>query len=284
MGEGLTISYAFPTVGSYSVVAQITNATSTHGSASATRSVVVHANYQDNTRRVGYGAWRGATIGGGAGGYRVAVGAAAASMVFTGPEITYVGRTGRDRGVARLSVDGAAAGTVDLYDPSAGSRSLSVTGLAAGSHRILVSSTNTRNPAASGTAISVDEFLVGTAHVDDSSFLVTYSSWAGSKNAAASGGTYRSSASTNATTTLPFTGSSVTWVTATGPDKGIAAVTIDGVEVASVDNYSAVPAWQVHRTFAGLPTGSHTITIRVVGSRNASSTSNRVIVDAFVVQ
>ena len=282
MGEGEVISYAFSAVGTYSVVAKITNATSTHGSATATQAVAVHATYQETTRRVGYGAWRGATTVGVAGGYRVAGGAA--SMLFTGSDITYVGRTGPSRGIATVRVDGTVAGTVDLYAPSAGSLSFPVTGLLAGTHRIGIRSTNTKNPASSGTAISLDEFVVGSTHVDDNAYLVTYDRWAGSRNTAASGGTVRTSASAGAATTLSFTARSVTWVTATGPAHGLASIAIDGVQVATVDNYSATPAWQVKRTFAGLVAGSHTITIRVLGTHSAGSTGNRVTVDAFVVQ
>jgi peptidoglycan hydrolase-like protein with peptidoglycan-binding domain len=41
MGEGLVLTYAFPAAGTYSIVASITNATSTHGSASMTHTLTV---------------------------------------------------------------------------------------------------------------------------------------------------------------------------------------------------------------------------------------------------
>ena len=41
MGEGLVLTYAFPAAGTYDVVARITNASSTHGSATSTHALVV---------------------------------------------------------------------------------------------------------------------------------------------------------------------------------------------------------------------------------------------------
>jgi hypothetical protein len=73
----------------------------------------------------------------------------------------------------------------------------------------------------------------------------------------------------------------VTLVTRKGPDLGIARVTINGVNT-NVDLYAATPG-SFSRAFTGLGTGAHTITVRVNGTKNASSTGLGVVVDAFTV-
>ena len=82
-----------------------------------------------------------------------------------------------------------------------------------------------------------------------------------------------------------FTGSSVAWVATKNADRGKATVWIDGVRVSTVDLYSAN---EKPRTMAftqeGLsPSQTHTMEVRVTGSKNAASSGTRVDVDAFVV-
>lgn len=285
MGRGEVISYAFPRAGIYTVRAKITNASSTHGSAFASHSLQVNGTFEDNDRRVEYAGWSGANLErASGGGFRSAtVPGTAASLVFTGPEVAYVARTGPFKGIARVSVDGAQT-LVDLYSPTPGSTSFPVTGLIDGRHRIRVAPTGTRNAASNGTAVTLDEFVVGTTHVDDTSSTVGYGTWAGAADAGASGGTLRTSSRAGATTEFVFWGPSVTWVTTTGPGEGIATVTIDGAEVATVDGYSPTQVWRVERSFAALGEGRHVIRVTVAGAHNPSSTGDRVGSDAFIVR
>jgi hypothetical protein len=286
MGEGPLLTYAFSDVGDYSVVAKITNASKAISTATVTHALTVRAFYQDDNRRVGYDSWRGVAAAAASGaGYRVAPASRAnASLSFSGTEARYVAATGPDMGIAAVTVDGTSVGSVDLYTATRGTRVLSVTGLATASHKIGIKATGTRNPASSGTAISLDEFVVGTTHYDDRNSGVAYDSWAGAQNSNASAGSYRRSATASATTTLTFGGSSVRWLTVTGPDQGRALISIDGNNVATVDNYAAVRTWKVSRIYGGLTAGAHTIGITVLGTRNPSSTGNGIISDAFIVQ
>jgi hypothetical protein len=285
MGEGSVITYAFTQAAVYSVVARITNSTSTHGHASATHGVIVHRTFQDSDRNVRYNGWRGvADAAATGGGYRAVPTVASASLSFSGTSVTFVARTGPDGGIANVSVDGVARGSVDLYDATPGSRSLTVDGLAAAAHRFAVRSAGTSNPASTGIAIALDEVVLGTTHVDDVSPRISYDSWAGASNPNASDGTVRSSTGAGASTTLNFIGESVTWVSAQGPDQGRASISIDGKVPVVVDNYAAVRTWKLARTFGGLTFAQHTIKVVVTGTRNASSTANRVTSDAFIAE
>jgi hypothetical protein len=219
------------------------------------------------------------------GGYRLsgATGAAVA-FAFSGPDVSYVARTGPNLGVAGVTVDGVARGTADLYSAAPGTRTVSVAGLSAAKHRIVVRQTGAANADSTGTGVSLDEFVVGDTHVDDRDVAVAYGAWSGLPSDSASGGTVHTSAGAGANTTLAFTGSSVTWLTATGPDQGRASVAIDGLPVAIVDNYAAVADSQVPRTFAGLSLGAHTIRVTVLGSHSVDATASSITSDAFIVQ
>ena len=122
MGSGPNITYTFPGAGTYSVVAEITNSGSTHGSATATHSLTVQDTFQDFDRQVRYNGWSGvADRNASTGGYRTASATTElASYVFTGTEVTYVGRTGPNRGIASVSIAGSPTRLVDLYSPRAG--------------------------------------------------------------------------------------------------------------------------------------------------------------------
>ena len=285
MGSGPNITYTFPSAGAYSVVAKITNSNSTHGSATATHGLTVQDTFEDSDRPVGYGGWRGvADPNASTGGYRTASATSdAASYVFTGTEVTYVGRTGPTKGIASVSVTGVPTKLVDLYSPRAGTISLPVTGLTDAAHRIQVKPTGTKNPASTGTGVNIEEFAVGATRVDDRASVITYSNWLGTRNTRASGGSYRRSAVPGASTTFTFTGSSVTWLAAQTPSLGLADVFIDGRRVDTVDGYGTTTIWKVPHTYAGLTNDRHVIRVVVRGAHNPNSAGNLVFSDAFIL-
>ena len=57
---------------------------------------------------------------------------------------------------------------------------------------------------------------------------------------------------------------------------------VDGVKVATVDCFRTTDSARRVLFRADLSAGQHTISIKVSGTKNASSTSNNVDVDAFV--
>jgi hypothetical protein len=93
------------------------------------------------------------------------------------------------------------------------------------------------------------------------------------------------STTTNATATFTFTGSSVAFVSTRARARGIAEITLDGVVVANVDLYAPTksPRAVVWAPDSALAPGTHTVVVRVTGTKNPSATSVRVDADAFLV-
>ena len=85
--------------------------------------------------------------------------------------------------------------------------------------------------------------------------------------------------------TFVFTGSEVAWVAPKNDNRGQADVYLDGTKVAMVNLYSVSDeARTVVFSKVGLdPSVTHTLEVRVLGTKNAASTNERVAVDEFVV-
>lgn len=81
-----------------------------------------------------------------------------------------------------------------------------------------------------------------------------------------------------------FRGTGIDWHTLTSSNQGKAAVFIDGVLQATVDNYSAATAFGVVRSFGGFADAVHTLRIDVLGQKQDASTGTLVAVDRLVVQ
>lgn len=207
----------------------------------------------------------------------------AASFTFTGSAVTWISAKGPKRGIASVAIDGVAKGTVDLYSAAATSWSRSFTGLPAAKHTIVITVSGRKNSASTGTTVVVDGFTVGGSTVQESSVQIRYDQWSGGAYSPASGGTYRVSGTAGASAQFTFTGTSVTWITTTGPAWGRARVFVDGVDEGVVDLYATTGHWQTAKTYGGLPVGNHTIVIKVLGTKDAPATSTRVVVDAFVI-
>jgi GH25 family lysozyme M1 (1,4-beta-N-acetylmuramidase) len=133
---------------------------------------------------------------------------------------------------------------------------------------------------AGNPAIPVEQTFALPTEVEQGSPAVRYA-WRSVGAPKAYGGSFAVERSTGATASFPFTGNSVTWYTATGPNQGKAVVSIDGRGRGTFDQFA--PSWRVRvaRTFNRLGPGRHTITIRVLGSSSSAATDTQVVVDAF---
>jgi GH25 family lysozyme M1 (1,4-beta-N-acetylmuramidase) len=105
--------------------------------------------------------------------------------------------------------------------------------------------------------------------------------WRTASNADASGDRYAVERRAGASVSFGFEGNAVTWITATGPAQGMAAVWIDGLRVGTFDQFGERTAFGVHRTFTGLGGGEHRILVRVLGRASARARDTRVVVDGF---
>ncbi len=240
---------------------------------------------EDSDPRVQFDGWVGFTDPAADGGaYRASkLSKDTVKFVFSGTAVTWLSRSGPDRGMAAVTIDGSSAGTFDLYAPSAGAYSQAFSGLTNAAHAIVVKVLGTKNASSTNTWVPVDGFTVGSTTTQESSPAVKLGTWSGQIDANASGGTYRVSSTPGASSTLTFTGTSIDWVTATGKSYGQAEVTIDGVSQGTVDLYASTAQWQVPESYNGLSPGPHTIVVKVLGTKNPSSKGTAVVVDAFIV-
>ena len=134
------------------------------------------------------------------------------------------------------------------------------------------------NPAAT----SAQTFLAPT-DVDDADATVRYA-WRSVARTAALGGAYAFERASGATASFDFSGTSVTWYTATGPAQGKAAVRIDGELVGTFDGYAPKrTTFAVPHRFTDLDHGRHTISVRALGRSSAKARDTQVVVDAFGV-
>jgi beta-galactosidase GanA len=127
---------------------------------------------------------------------------------------------------------------------------------------------------------------------DDADPALTYTgSWthANTSNSNYTAGDYDSTESwstqAGATMSVTFTGTAVQWIGAKNNNGGIADVSIDGSQVATVDTYAAAGKefQQVLFSQTGLSAGSHTLTITVTGNENSASSAATVVIDAINV-
>lgn len=118
---------------------------------------------------------------------------------------------------------------------------------------------------------------------DNQDASVQYDGWRGVIDASANGSAFRVSNTKNDAVTLKFKGKSVKWISLRGPNQGKAQVEIDGIDKGTFDLYSATRQYRFSKKFKKLKAGKHTLTIKVLGTKNTNSSDTNVVVDAFVV-
>jgi hypothetical protein len=84
--------------------------------------------------------------------------------------------------------------------------------------------------------------------------------------------------------TFAFRGSELVWVFTRAPNRGIAAVTVDGSDAGTFDLYSKDVQWQSRLRFPNLASGPHLIVIRVTGKSRPAAQGHFVDIDSFEVK
>jgi bacillopeptidase F len=107
--------------------------------------------------------------------------------------------------------------------------------------------------------------------------------WRTSTSSSSYGGSYTIEHLTGAQGTFRFAGKSVTWWTNNGPDYGVAYIYVDGVFKGSVNLYRSTVAYKVGYLISGLTNTTHTLLIRVHGTKSSASKGTKVAIDAFTV-
>ena len=264
----------------------------------ARRLISAYTRIQQSSTLLAYtGVWTlgaaSTSASGGTYGYADSAGSSV-TIKFDGVYLRWIAKKSTGYGVAKITVDGEDAGTVNLYSTGTSYPKVWDTGmLPMGTHTVTMTWTGTSG--GGGTMIGVDAFdVIGTpvqAHAvgaptiyqdTDSRFVYT-GLWDNLKTDNASGSCFRS-INKAGSADITFQGTSVNWVAMTGPASGIARVTLDGEDQGTVDLYSASTSylktvWGVD----GLDEGTHTFSVEWTGDKNPASSGTAINVDAFGV-
>lgn len=90
------------------------------------------------------------------------------------------------------------------------------------------------------------------------------------------------STDTAGSATFVFAGTFATYVFSTNTNRGYASISIDGVSQGTVDQYATLTEPQFSKSFSGLSSGIHTITVSWTGQQDSGSSGSYVAVDAFI--
>ncbi|MTD13746.1 hypothetical protein GIS00_07290 [Nakamurella sp. YIM 132087] len=220
-----------------------------------------------------------------------------AVLEFDGTGIAVHGAKAPWHGDMVISIDGVRAAQVSAY---AAERADDVVlfsrdGLADGPHVVTVTATGTAPAASTGTVVAVDRFtttapvpaisVASAARADDTADRFTWTgTWQRTSGAGRFNGTDQVATAAGATATLTVAGSTIAVYGARGPASGRAAVSVDGGRETVVDTWAATRTeQQVLGRWTGLADTTHTVRIRVLGTRNDISTGTAVSVDRYDV-
>ena len=213
---------------------------------------------------------------------------AQATVPFTGTAVTWIGARGNQCGIARVYLDGSLVAEVDAYSSTEQIQAalFTATGLADSPHTLTITSTGAQNPASFGNLVVIDAFEVTTSgiEVQETDPSISYGAgWQQSRDHAYNQGVTAESNTFGAQATFTFTGTGISWISARGPQTGMARVYLDGAFVTEIDTYASTESPQ-HTIFSrrGLAPGSHTLTMQVSG-RNPVSRDAWILIDAFVI-
>lgn len=240
--------------------------------------------YDDTDTRVMYNNWRGVNDASAHGGsYRhTNVNKHSIRFRFTGKAITWLTQKRPDGGIAQVYIDGELKEEVDLYAPNVQHQfKRTYKKLGEGKHMILIRVTNDKNNASSNTFVTFDAFKMKNNFVEDTALAVRYNGWSGkTQNEAFNGGVRRSGVK-SASVTFTFTGNSIAWLTARGPNFGKAQLWLDGANRGTFDLYQANAEYQVPICFTALGNTQHTIQIMPLGKKHKESSGKAIVVDGF---
>ncbi|HBG25578.1 MAG: hypothetical protein A2Y10_05000 [Planctomycetes bacterium GWF2_41_51] len=201
---------------------------------------------------------------------------------FNGTGTRLCGVGSKDGGLAEVWIDGSLIDTKDFYS-SIDNTSLNFdfSGLQDGEHYIILKVMGSHNPSSTGNIVSFLRF-----EPLDPGPMIRTGSWNGGYSVVTEQPFWYSS-STNASISRSFTGTGIKLISTSWQDSGIAEIQIDGIVHTSLDLYqhngvNGIPyEWEV----TGLNNGTHTILVRVTGTKNPLSGGNSVnVVDLVPIK
>lgn len=219
-------------------------------------------------------------------------GAGNAWIPFTGDSITFQAVNYTSGGKARLNVDGQYVTTLDLYDYSTVTETISLDGFGAGAHILHIDSYQGNGTldafAQPGTApfysapvesgITRYEEDHPAIRYNGEPFTQTTSTWSAINYGSASKNYYVRTETANDTMSFTFEGAWAGIGFVAGINSGEAEIFVDGVSQGVIDLYR----WEedaVSRYFDLGSTGTHTLTVVALDSKNDFSGRTRVNID-----
>lgn len=204
----------------------------------------------------------------------------ALAFCFIGSTVSVISTTSPDGGIGGVTIDGEPAGTFDTYDDTTEHQRevYRASGLHSGSHAITITHTGTANAASAGRRLAIDALgaleLLPVARVEEqgASGVTFEGGWRSTAAFNRSGGTESVSTSMDGSVQVVFDGVAAHWIASRGPNRGIARVSVDGIDLGTIDLYATTTIAQAPvLAVAGLSEGSHTLTIRHAGVRNPAA-------------
>jgi hypothetical protein len=222
------------------------------------------------------------------------VGGATATFTFSGNQVALHAVKDVDQGIMSVSVDGGSPVNVDNYSPTRNASGIVWTSpvLSTGTHTLTIVNTGTKNSASSGTNIAIDRADVYQAQTIDETSTGTgldqfnYSSGWGETSGISDmyAGTATWDPNAGASATFTFTGNEAALHAVQDVDQGKMTVSVDGGTPTTVDDYSATrDGSAIVWTSGSLAAGTHTVTITVLGQKNASSSGTTIALDSMDV-
>jgi alpha-amylase len=221
---------------------------------------------------------------------------ARASIAFTGTGITWIGVLDGWSGLANVYLDGRIQ-VVDTYGPNTRyqQRLYTVAGLPSGPHTLSIEVLHERGSQTSGSWVWIDAFdiengsgvpggFTATAsHIEEGDpALLLAGKWFSITGTAYSGGGAVLAMDHGASMSIGFIGTGIGWLAYRDEWSGMARVYVDGELKTTIDNYlSPSQARVVPYSINNLVRGTHTLTVEVTGTRNASSKGAWIWVDGF---
>jgi hypothetical protein len=222
---------------------------------------------------------------------------ASATFRFTGTQVALRAVRDVDQGIMTVAVDGGAAQTVDNYASSRNAAGVVWTSpvLASGTHTLTIVNTGQRNGSSSGNNIALDRAditsgqpPVTTTTIDGNVTGIGLNQFQyGANWGLANGisdmyaGTANWSYTTGSTATIAFNGTRIALHAVRDVDQQIIALSIDGGSETLVDNYSpSRNASGIVWTSPVLSAGTHTMRIRITGTKNSASSGFNAAIDS----
>ena len=210
------------------------------------------------------------------------------SFAISGSSVSLTGVRTPDGGYGVVSVDGITKKTVNFYAKTAKYGVVLWSGLLSeGSHVVTVTVRGSHAKGSTGNAVNVDALKVD-GHLYQQTSAVQ--AWSRHRSTDALGGSYDAESSylnswkgSKPTLSTTFAGPAVHLIGCKSPDAGNYAVYVDGKLKASLDGYQKFTSCnKVLVRLGGLSSGTHTVTVALLGTHNKKSSGTKVSVDAVV--